>query len=133
MAWRDSGNAPINSTGGYSGSTGHNGLLTNPSTSDIIAEIDSTQFANVTPRGGVYLVTMELGASTLATWQIEQCLSTGLGSTAVRDLTFIQTPSGQSGQYQLTYKIEQGDRVRARLQSGITGVATAKLSAEPLT
>jgi hypothetical protein len=132
MSWRDSGNTPINSTGGYSGSTGHNGLLVNPSTSDIMAEIGPTQFANVTPRGGPYLATLIIGASTLAVWQVELATSTDL-SVAPRDLTFIHTPSGQSGQYQLTFKVEQGDRLRARLQAGITGVATAKISAEPLT
>lgn len=81
----------------------------------------------------MHQVTWILGCSTNAVWQIEQALSTGLGSTAVRDVSFIQTPANQSGQYILTYKLENGDRLRARLQTGITGFATAKISAEPMT
>ena len=129
MAWRDWGSTPINSTGGSSA----DGLETNPSTATLIAEVDSTQLAQVALGGSLYQVTYIIGASTNVTWMLEQALSTGLGSTAVRDRTYIQTPTGQSGQYILTYKLERGDRIRCRLQSAITGFATAKISAEPLT
>ena len=83
--------------------------------------------------GSVYQVSWLVGASTAAIWQLEQCLSTGLGSTAVRDVTFVQTPAGQSGQYVLSYKLQKGDRLRARLQAAITGAASCKISAEPMT
>lgn len=122
--WRDWGSVPVNSTGG---------LETNPSTATLVAEIDSTQLGAVLAGGSVYQVIWVVGASTTATWQLEQCSSTGLGSTAVRDLTYVQTPAGQSGQYVLSYKLQKGDRLRARLQTGITGVATAKIAAEPMT
>lgn len=133
MAWRDSGNTPINSSGGTT--AGSWGLETNPSTATLVAEIDSTQLTQVLSGGSMYLVTWVIGASTNAIWQLEQAQSTSLDITtsAVRDLTYVQTPSGQSGQYQLTYKLQKGDRLRARLQAAITGIATAKISAEPLT
>ena len=122
--WRDWGSVPVNSTGG---------LETNPSTDTLIAEIDSTQLGAVLSGGSVYQVSWLVGASTNAVWQFEHCLSTGLGSTAIRDQAFVQTPAGQSGQYVLSYKLQKGDRLRARLQAAITGVATCKISAEPMT
>lgn len=130
MAWRDWGSTPINSHGGTS--TGY-GIETNPSSATLIAEIDSTQLANVLKGGSLHQVTWVLGASTNATWMVEQASSTSLSTSAIRDRTYIQTPSNQSGQYILTYKLEKGDRLRARIEGGVTGVATAKISAEPLT
>ena len=129
MAWRDSGNTPVNSTGGTSG----DGLVVNPSTSDLVAEIDSTQLARILVGGQSYMVNWIIGCSTNATWQLEQATSTSLAAAAVSDRTYVQTPSGQSGQYQLTYKLEKGDRLRCRLNAAVTGFATAKISAEPLT
>lgn len=125
MAWRDWGSTPINSTG--------SGIVNNPSTSDLIAEIDSTQLGSVLAAGSLFQVSYLLGGSTTVVWSVEQCSSTGLGSTAVRDLTNICTPANQTGQYILTYKLEKGDRIRARVQSAFTGYATAKISAEPMT
>lgn len=125
--WRDWGNVPINSSAG----TNADGIETNPSTATLIAEIDSTQLNQVLNSGSCYQVTWILGASTNVIWQVEQAASTSLGT--YRDRTYIQTPAGQSGQYILMYKLEKGDRLRARLQAGITGVATAKISAEAMT
>lgn len=125
MAWRDWGSTPINSTGA--------GLVTNPSTSDLIAEIDSTQLGSVLQAGSLFQVSYLLGGSTSIVWSVEQVSSTGLGSTAVRDLTNLCTPANQSGQYILTYKLEKGDRLRCRVQTAFTGFATAKISAEPMT
>ncbi len=128
--WRDWGSVPINSSGGTT--AGSWGLETNPSTSTLIAEIDSTQLAQVLSGGSVYQVSWLVGASTNVTWLLEQASSTDL-SVAVRDLSYVQTPSGQTGQYILSYKLQKGDRLRARLLAGITGTATAKISAEPMT
>ena len=130
MAWRDWGSKPINSTGGTT--AGSYGLETNPSTATLIAELDSTQLGQVLSGGSMYLVTWVVGASTNCIWQLEQASSTDL-SIAPRNLTYVQTPSNQSGQYQLTYKLEKGDRLRCRPQAAITGVATAQISAEPIT
>lgn len=125
MAVRDWASVPVNSTGA--------GMTTNPSTSDLIAEVDSTQLNQVLGGGSLYQVSWILGASTNVVWQLEQCLSTSLSAAAVRDVSIVCTPANQSGQYILTYKLEKGDRLRARLNSAITGFATAKISAEPMT
>lgn len=125
--WREWGNVPINSTAGSNA----DGIETNPSTSTIIAEIDSTALQAVLAGGSVYQVSWLIGASTNATWMLEQCASTSLAT--YRDRTYIQTPANQTGQYILSYKLEKGDRLRARLQTGITGIATAKISAEAMT
>lgn len=109
------------------------GLTTNPSTSSIVAEIDSTQLALVKRGGQNFQVTWIAGGSTIVTWQFEQCLSTGLDmSTAGRDLTFALTPTGQSGQYITKLRLEPGDRLRARVQTGLTAVVAAKIFAEPI-
>lgn len=128
--WRDWGSVPINSSGGTT--AGSNGLETNPSTDTLIAEVDSTQLATVLAGGSVYQVIWIVGASTNAIWQLEQASSTNL-ATATRATTYVQTSVSQSGQYVLSYKLQKGDRLRARLQAGITGVATAFISAEPMT
>lgn len=126
MGFRDWGSTPLNSTGGDAG----DGLETNPSTATIIARVTPAQLQG---QGVLHQVTFLIGASTNVIWQLEQCLSTGLGSTAVRDNTYVQTPANQTGQYILTYKVEKDDFFRCRLQAGITGVATAKISVEPIT
>lgn len=133
MGWRDWGSQPVNSTGG--GTAGSWGFETNPSTATLVAELDSTQLAQVLSAGALYQVTWIVGASTNAIWQLEYATSTNLDITATttKDVTYVQTPSGQSGQYILSYQLKQGARLRARLQSAITGIATAKISAEPLT
>jgi hypothetical protein len=124
MAYFESGNTPIQSTSAPLGS--------DPSTSTLLAEIDSTQLAGTLPGGQNYQITAIVGASTNAQWLIEQCLSTGLGSTAIRTLTSILTPTAMSGQYTWKWKLEQGDRIRARVNSSFTAVTSVKLFAEPL-
>jgi hypothetical protein len=121
VAFREFGNAPINSTAG---------IITNPSTSTLIAELDSTNL-NTIRNNQLVQVTWILGASTSVIWQLEQASSTDL-STSV-DVTFVQTVSNQSAQFVLTYPISKGDRLRARVTTSILGLATAKISAEPLT
>lgn len=135
MSFFTPGTASINSgapaVGSTLGSTA--GIATNPSTSVMIAEVDSTQLSILRAGGHNCQVTWVLGASTLAIWQLEQTLSTGIDiSTSGRDLIFVQTPTGQSGQYVTKHRIVSGDRLRARLQTAITGVATAKIQVEPL-
>ena len=124
MAYFESGNIPIVSTGA--------GLTTDPSTATLLAEIDSTQLASILPAGQPFQVTAVIGASTNAQWRIEQCLSTGTGSTAIRDLVTILTPTAMSGQYTWKWQLQPGDRIRARVNSSFTATASAKLFAEPL-
>jgi hypothetical protein len=136
MALYEWGGPAISSTGA--------GTVTGPSTASLIAEVDSTQLQVLTgssvlgtPRGHAVAVrvTATLGAgSTSADWRLEQCLSTGLGSTALRFLVpSIFTPPGQSGMYVYSMMIEPGDRIRARLNSSLTGAASAMLQVDPLT
>ncbi len=122
--WRDWGNRSINSTSGVAG---------NPSTSTLLAELDSTRLGTVDFRTGKnFQVSWIVGASTIATYRLEHCLSTGLGSTAIRDVTLVQVPANQSGQYMLSYKLEPNDRLRVRANAGFTGNGVAKIAAEPM-
>lgn len=135
MALYEWGSPPVNSTGA--------GTVANPSTASLIAEIDSTQLQIITgssvfePRGHAVPVRLAatLGGSTILDWRLEQCLSTGLDmSTAGRVLIpSIFTPTGQSGFYTYTLMVEPGDRIRARLNSSVTGTASAFLQVDPLT
>ena len=124
MAWRDTGNVAVNSTAGPA---------TNPDTATLIAEIDSTQLAGIPSRGQLFMVTWIPGASTNAIWALELATSTAITTAAQADVTFVQTAASQSGAFVLSYKVEPSYRLRARVINGITGTATAKISAEPLT
>ena len=122
--WRTWGNEPINSSGG---------LTANPTTASLIAEVDSTALGSTGwAAGKSYQVSWIVGASTLAVMRLEHCLSTGLGSTAIRDVVYAHTPSGVSPQYVTAHKLEPGDRLRVRVNSSFTGNASAWISAEPM-
>ena len=115
MAWRDWGNPPKQST--ETSTTGQ-------STSALLASLSSLA-------AGIYEARWVVGASTNATFVFEQALSTGLGSTALREQMTVFTPPNQSGQYMVTYDIEEGDILRARITSTVALVA-AHLTLERL-
>lgn len=120
------GNKAINSTGA--------GLVTNPSTATLIAELDSTQLGTQNFRVGQnrsFRVSWILGGDTNVTWQCETATDTGLGSGV--EIVPIKTASAQSGQFVTTHELTKDMRIRARLFSSLTGSVTAFLSAEPLT
>jgi len=130
MSWRDWGNQPIWSTG--------SGLVSNPSTNTLIAEIDSTQLGTVgfaANQHKVIEVTWLVGADTSATWQLEVANSTTLtaGPSTSVDMVWVKTPTGQSGQYVTRHKVGPNARARARVNSTFTGSATASIQAEFLT
>jgi hypothetical protein len=133
MALYEWGGPAISSTGA--------GTAANPSTATLVAEIDSTQLQVLTGSsivGAGHAVharlTAILGGSTICDWRIEQALSTSLDvSTSARLVVPIQTPTGQSGQYVVSLTLEPGDRVRARLNSSLTGTVNAFLQIDPLT
>ncbi len=112
---RAPGNVPLKSTAG---------IQTNPSTATIVAEISSLA-------EGLYETRWAVGASTGAIVLLEHCLSTGLGSTAIRDQTAVYTVSNGSGEYVFAYSAQTGDRFRVRTNSSFTGSIAAKISAEP--
>ena len=116
MGARDWGDPPQQST---SDST------TGQSTSVLLAEISSLA-------AGIYEARWIVGASTNATWALEHALSSGIGSSALRDSLTVYTPPNQSAEYIQTYKVEDGDRLRARITSTVALVA-AHLSIERLT
>jgi hypothetical protein len=119
------GNKAINSTGA--------GVVANPSTSSLIAEIDSTQLGTQNFKVGqdrTFRVSWILGADTNATWQCETATDTGLGSGV--DVVPIKTATAQSGQFVTMHSLTKDMRIRARLFSSLTGTVTAFLSAEPL-
>lgn len=125
MAWRDWGNIPINSTAAPA---------SNPSTSTLIAEVDSTQLGSVyfaTGQHRAALVTWVLGADTNAHWQCEVATSTALA--APQDVMFARTPANASGQFVTTHSIPKNGRVRARLNSTFTGGASAYIAVEYMT
>lgn len=121
----DVGNPPINSTGFVP--------VTGPDTSTILAELDSTQLGtvNLAPnRQQSVLVNWIVGADTNATWQLETCTSTALGSGV--DIFFPKTAPNQSAQFQSAHRIGKDYRIRARLFSTAVNAA-AFISAEIVT
>lgn len=125
MAWHDFGNRPINSTGAVP--------VTGPSTSTLLAELDSTRLGTAFYKTGqsvLWQVTYILGADTNTTWQVGTCSSTDLAGGV--DEFFPKTATGQTAQYVMQHILEKDYRIRARLSS--TGAnAAAYLSAVPLT
>jgi hypothetical protein len=110
------------------------GVTTNPTTSALIAAIDSTVVDGFVPAGArPVLATWLLGASTNVTWALEQALSTGLDmSTAGRSQVVVFTASNQTAQYVTRHVVEPGDQFRCRVLSTFTGNAGAKIIIEPL-
>ena len=117
MAWRDWANPPIQSTQVAS---------SDPSTATLVAEV-----TGLIDR--VYEVRWCVGASTGALFRLEHALSSGLGSTGIRDQTMVFTASNQSAEYVFAYKGEVGDRFRVLVNSSFTGSVAGKISAEVMT
>ncbi len=125
MAWRDAGNQAVESS--------VLAVTSNPTTSALLAEIDATQLGSTAwPRHREYMVTWVCGASSLASFRLDQALSTGLGSTAIRSRTVVFTGANQSAQFVLPYTLEPSDRLRVTVDSSFTGNAFVKIKAEPL-
>lgn len=126
MAFYDWGNAPINSTG--------TGQATNPDTGTIVATIDSTRLGTVAYRGdqtGIFRTTWIVGCSTTSIMLLEQSSGTANGDTF--QVVPVSIPTGQSGQYVYNLVLRKDDRLRVRMNSSVTAVATAFIQAEPLT
>jgi hypothetical protein len=128
MSFFGTGNRTVNSTG-------LGDVTSNPTTGTLIAEIDCNSTQATIRRGGEpWQVTWIVGAqTTLATFRLEQTLSTGLDmSTAGRDLTLVMVSSGQSAQYITKHNVEPGDRFRVRVNSSFQGAVVAKIIGEPM-
>lgn len=126
MSARNWGNGPLFSTTAAS--------VSNPSTASICAEV-------ILPAGTVPSETYELrwgvGASTSAIWLLEQCLSSGLGSTAIEQQLTVFTGTNQTSEFvttQTSTSVMTGQaRFRVRLLSTFTGTAGCWIQAEPVT
>lgn len=126
MGWYDAGNPPIDAAS----------ISTNGDTSTLLVELDSTVLGTKDfgpAQSGLFRVSWILGASTVVAVNLEQALSTGIGSTAIRATKPVVLPVNQSAQYVLNYALEKDDRLRARLNSSMTGNVYASAQAERLT
>ena len=124
--WYDWGNQPVWST---------TTPQANPSTSTLLAELDSTQLGTknfIAGQSQGFRVTWIIGGDTVCAWQLEQCASTALNAGTV---TFYpRTPVNQHSQFVTTHVLELNHRLRARLASSNAGAAVhASIMAEPLT
>lgn len=128
MSLSNWGNLPINST--YA-------PVNNPSTTALIAELDSSNFGAVAPNtrneSRTYRVSIYLGGSTGGYWAIEQATSTAISAGVVVDAFYPRTASGQTSQFVRTYRMGGTDRIRARHVSSVTGLFEASFQAEELT
>ena len=119
------GNPPLNST---------QAQATNPTTSVLLAEVVLAGETNSDAQ--LYEARVIIGCSTTTQeFWVEQCLSTGLGSTALRTGAYelgrmVLYGTVQSAQYMVRFKGTAGDRVRVRLSAALTGTAAAKVQVE---
>lgn len=134
MAIRNYGNVPLVSTTAASAA--------DPTTSALVAQLELPSLGGSTLVPTLYEVRYLVGASTGAIWRLECCLSTGLGSTAIRladnDSTnafqraVVFTASNQSAEFVLTQQARPGDRFRVVPFSSFTGTGAAHIEAEAL-
>lgn len=125
MAFFDSGNPPINSTGFAP--------IAAPSTATLVAELDSTQLGTkdfVTGQSRIFVAHWIVGCDTAVTWQCEVATSTALG--AGREIFYPKTGTGLSAEFLTRHNLGPNERLRVRMFS--TGAnAAAFISAEALT
>ena len=122
MGIRDIGNPPLNSTG--LGSTAQG---VDPSSGVVVAEIASSLIGD-----RLYEVRWAAGASTLGIWKLQHTLSTGLGSTAIRNEKIVYSGSGQTAEWVFAYKAEAGDIFRVVTSTAFTGTYGVHIQAEVL-
>ena len=111
------------------------GQITAPTTAVLLAEIDLNGTNAVVQGGGATWQVTWIPSNASATgvsFVCEHVLSTGLGSTAMRDIFPVSMSSNQSAQYVTRHNVEPGDRFRMRLVSTVAGNVGAKIIAEPL-
>lgn len=122
------GNRPINSTFAP---------VNNPSTTILLAELESTNFGidltHPIQQSRTYTVSIYLGGSTGGYWAVEQATSTAISAGAVVDAFYPRTASGQTSQFVRKYVLAPTDRIRVRHVSSVTGLFEASLQAEEWT
>lgn len=127
MGWYDAGNPPI-----VSSATAQ--PVSNPSTLTLLNEIDSTQLGTAfypTNHSQLFRATLFIGGDTNLTVQFEAAKSTALsGSTQIY---YIKTPTAQSGQYVMNFRLKKDYRLRCRCASTATTSVVCSIQAEVLT
>jgi hypothetical protein len=118
-------NPPVDSTAG---------ATADPSTSALLAELDSTNFGNQTSLRGdrLYALNIWVGGSTAALWVVEQATSTNIASTAVVTALRVRTASNQHSQFVKVFKLGPSDRIRVRHPSSLSGTFEASLQAQEI-
>lgn len=138
MAFFDWGDKPITSYDAFSSGAG-SAVVSNPTTTTILAEIDSTKLhaglygGSDTTLHRTFQITCKVGASSAGNFQLEAANSTTLGSTSVRQREIIFSPVGQTAQYTDHWVLQSGDRLRVLVNSTFTGNCFASITAIPLT
>lgn len=134
MGARNFGNVPLFSTTAAT--------TADPSTAALVAELILPSPGD-TRVASLWEVRYAVGASTGAAWRLECCLSSGLGSTAIRltdndssnafQRAVVFTGSNQTSEFVLTHKAYPGDRFRVVPLSSFTGTGAAAIEAEAIT
>jgi len=125
MAFYDWGNPPITST---------TGLVSNPSTATLCAELDSTQLGTKDFNGSQskkYMVRWIVGCSTTALFQLEQANSTDLAAST--NVIFVYGGTALSAEFVSAVDLNRNDRLRIRVNSSFTGTVAATIQAEVMT
>ena len=107
------------------------GSQSNPSTSAILAELDSTNFGS-SAANRKYVINCWLGGSSVGSWVVELASSPNVDSTSILDQMVIYTAPGQTSQFVYRCSVTDRQRVRVRHFSSNTGSYAAKLQAEEL-
>ena len=105
----------------------------NPSTSTLLAELDSSNFGNTNdgPAERSYVVNAYLGGSTAGYWSVERATSTALN--ARQDFYLFRTSPQQTSQFVCYFRLTaRTDRIRVRHYSTNTGTYEAKLMAQEI-
>ena len=127
MSWFTPGSIAVEST---------QAPVSGPSTSSIIAEVDSTQVGQFLPTGRAPVnvqATWIVGGSSGVLFRLEQATSTALDMATVgRSLTYAYTAANQSAQFVTKHRVYAGDRFRVRVDAAPGGVTAAKVIVEPL-
>ncbi len=124
MSYFQTGNPPITSTFA---------AATDPSTTALLAELDSSNFSRAAGslKERIYNVMAYLGGSTGAYWVVERSASTAINSGL--EQFRVRTASGQTSQFVFRFRSTAvTDRIRVRHVSSVTGTFDATLLAEEI-
>lgn len=114
MAERVPKNPPILETGGE---------LTNPADDAVVADTGALT-------AGIYEFRVGCGATAAAHFAVQR--RNAANGANVGDVVILYAAAGQTGMYPLTYKLEEGERVRVIMDDALTGGASVFINGEKL-